>query len=138
MTVTDEDTGERSEFSASKSAVGALPNDPPVVDAGPTTPAPRARVDLGGSVTDPDDTPTLLWTALGTGTDAGASCTFANAAAAVTSVTCTDDGTGPSPWPPTTGPTRRSPTASLSPRQRRPGRQRRGRPAGRRGRDREP
>ena len=43
-------------------------------------------------MTDSDDTPTILWTALGTGTDAGASCTFANAAAAVTSVTCTDDG----------------------------------------------
>ena len=69
-------------------------NDPPVVAAGTDGAGTEgSSVALGGSVTDSDDTPTILWTALGTGTDAGASCTFANAAAAVTSVTCTDDGT---------------------------------------------
>ena len=93
-TATDEATGDTSEFSACKTAVGALPNDPPVVDAGADdTGTEGSSVALSGSATDPDDSPTLLWTALGTGTDAGASCTFANAAAAVTSVTCTDDGT---------------------------------------------
>ena len=90
--VTDDDGGTGSDTLTV--TVGALPNDPPVVDAGADTAGTEGgSVALSGSATDPDDSPTLLWTALGTGTDAGASCTFGTPAAAVTTVTCTDDGT---------------------------------------------
>ncbi len=44
-------------------------------------------------MTDSDDTPSLLWSALGVGTDIGAGCVFGSPTAATTSVSCTDDGT---------------------------------------------
>lgn len=73
-----------------------LPGDnvPPTVDAGPdVTGAEGSPVTLAGTVTDPDDTPTIAWSAApGPGVDPGATCTFANAAAPNTTITCTDDG----------------------------------------------
>ena len=93
VTVTDDDGGIGSDTLVV--TVSAVPNDPPVVAAGDDAASTEgSSVALAGSVTDSDDTPTLLWTALGTGTDAGASCTFGTPAAAVTTVSCTDDG----PW----------------------------------------
>ena len=93
VTVTDDDGGTGSDTLVV--TVSALPNDPPVVDAGADdTGTEGGSVALSGSVTDPDDSPTLLWTATpGVGVDAGAACTFGTPAAAVTTVTCTDDGT---------------------------------------------
>ncbi|PUB26275.1 deoxyribonuclease NucA/NucB [Promicromonospora sp. AC04] len=69
-------------------------NTPPTVDAGPdVTGAEGSPVALAGTVTDPDDTPTIAWSAApGPGVDPGATCTFANAAAPNTTITCTDDG----------------------------------------------
>ena len=58
VTVTDDDGGTGSDtFTVT---VGALPNDPPVVDAGADTAGTEGgSVALSGSVTDPDDSPTL-------------------------------------------------------------------------------
>ena len=64
-----------------------------VVDAGSDTGgAEGSAVALSGSVT-PSDGATTTWTAVaGAGVDAGATCTFGDASALATSVTCTDDG----------------------------------------------
>ncbi len=93
VTVTDDDTGVGADTLTI--TVTTVPNDPPVVDAGAdiTTGAEGASVALSGSVTDSDDTPSLLWSALGVGTDIGAGCVFGSPTAATTSVSCTDDGT---------------------------------------------
>jgi PKD domain len=70
-------------------------NAPPSVDAGPdVTIAEGGSVQLAGSVTDPDDTPTVTWSyELGPDTDAGMSCQFTNGAQATSSIMCNDDGT---------------------------------------------
>jgi hypothetical protein len=70
-------------------------NAPPVVAAGgPYSGQEGAHVSIAGTVTDPDG-PSLTtgWTiAPQSGVDAGATCSFANPAAVLTTVTCTDDG----------------------------------------------
>lgn len=70
-------------------------NTPPTVDAGPdVTGAEGSPVALAGTVTDPDDTPTIAWSVQpGPGVDPSATCTFADTAAPSTTITCTDDGT---------------------------------------------
>jgi hypothetical protein len=70
-------------------------NQPPVVDAGAAlTGGEGTAVAVSGAVSDPDGDPlTALWTwAAGAGVDAGATCVFADPTAAVTTVSCTDDG----------------------------------------------
>ncbi|MFD7307282.1 choice-of-anchor P family protein [Promicromonospora sp. NPDC059942] len=69
-------------------------NTPPAVDAGPdATGAEGAPVTLDGTVTDPDDTPSITWSVEpGPGVDPGATCAFGDAAVPGTAITCTDDG----------------------------------------------
>ncbi|GHH41445.1 vWA domain-containing protein [Lentzea cavernae] len=70
-------------------------NAPPVVKpGGPYAGQEGTDVGLAGTVTDPDG-PSLstAWTATAqSGVDAGATCSFGNAAAQTTTVKCTDDG----------------------------------------------
>lgn len=71
-------------------------NVAPVVNAGdPVSGDEGLPIALSGTATDADGDPlALAWTAApGSGVDAGASCTFSNAAALATAITCTDDGT---------------------------------------------
>lgn len=71
-------------------------NAPPVVTAGgPYAGQEGTPIGIAGTVTDPDGPSlTIGWTVTPTaGVDPGAACTFGNAAAPVTTVTCTDDGT---------------------------------------------
>ncbi|MFJ5991611.1 choice-of-anchor P family protein [Lentzea sp. NPDC092896] len=70
-------------------------NAPPVVKpGGPYAGQEGTDVDLAGLVTDPDGPSlTTAWTAAPqSGVDAGATCSFGNAAAQTTTVKCTDDG----------------------------------------------
>lgn len=75
--------------------VTVIVNDPPTVDpSGPYAGQEGHAVAIAGLVTDPDG-PSLTthWTATAaSGVDAGATCSFANASAVSTTVTCTDDG----------------------------------------------
>ncbi|MEO6579058.1 MAG: Ig-like domain-containing protein [Candidatus Limnocylindria bacterium] len=78
-------------------AEGAIAvNTPPSTDAGgPYTGDEGADVALDATLSDPDagDTLTSTWSYVAdTGVDAGASCSFADASAVDTSVSCTDDG----------------------------------------------
>jgi PKD repeat protein len=72
-------------------------NQPPSVDGGADVSGSEGSpVALDGTVTDPDpgDTITTLWSyAAGGDVDAGATCSFDDASAVDTTVTCTDDGT---------------------------------------------
>ncbi|WP_326568733.1 PKD domain-containing protein [Amycolatopsis rhabdoformis] len=71
-------------------------NAPPVVVAGgPYAGQEGTAVSLAGTVTDPDgQAGSRHWSiAPGAGVDAGATCSFGNAAALSTTVTCDDDGT---------------------------------------------
>ena len=75
--------------------VTVIINDPPTVDpSGPYAGQEGTPVSIAGLVTDPDGPNlTTKWTATpASGVDAGATCTFANATAVTTTVTCTDDG----------------------------------------------
>ena len=68
---------------------------PPVVSAASAAHGVEGSpISLMGSVTDPAGaSDTLLWTyAVTSGVDAGASCSFGTPSAAVTTITCTDDG----------------------------------------------
>lgn len=70
-------------------------NAPPVVKpGGPYAGQEGTGVAIAGQVTDPDGPAlTTTWTATPkSGVDAGATCSFTNAAAQTTTVTCTDDG----------------------------------------------
>jgi uncharacterized repeat protein (TIGR01451 family) len=75
---------------------GAPPNTAPSVEAGGPYAGPEgASVALDATVGDPDaaDTVTSTWSwTPGAGVDSGAACSFADASAVDTSVTCTDDG----------------------------------------------
>lgn len=66
----------------------------PTVDAGGDLSGTEGvEVALTATVTDPDSTPTVQWSAEpGAGTDAGAACSFTAPASAATGVSCTDDG----------------------------------------------
>jgi hypothetical protein len=69
------------------------PNPPPAVNAGAdATTTEGSSVQLGGSASDSDPLITTWTAAPGAGVDAGASCSFGNAAAPSTTVTCDDDG----------------------------------------------
>lgn len=70
-------------------------NTPPNVDAGgPYSGSEGANISISGTATDNEDTLTTAWAyTAGAGVDAGATCSFANAAAQSTTVKCTDDGT---------------------------------------------
>lgn len=70
-------------------------NSPPTNDAGgPFSGNEGSAINISGTATDPNgDTLTNGWSYLaGAGVDAGATCSFGNAAALATTVTCTDDG----------------------------------------------
>ena len=71
-------------------------NTAPVVSpGGPYNGSEGAAVNLDGTVTDPDvgDTVTTAWSYSIDSADAGASCSFGDASAVDTTVSCTDDGT---------------------------------------------
>jgi hypothetical protein len=70
-------------------------NDPPSVNAGGDVSGNEgSAIALDGTVSDPDgDTVTTAWTYTVVSADAGASCSFADATAVDTTITCTDDGT---------------------------------------------
>ena len=72
-------------------------NAAPVVDAGQALSGTEGSpIAINATVTDadPTDVVTTNWIATGAATnDAGSTCTFANAAAVDTTITCTDDGT---------------------------------------------
>jgi trimeric autotransporter adhesin len=75
--------------------VTVIVNDPPTVDpSGPYAGQEGNAVAIAGLVTDPDGpNQTTGWTATpASGVDAGATCSFADASAVNTTVTCTDDG----------------------------------------------
>jgi len=70
-------------------------NRPPVVNAGTdVTGSEGSAISLDGTVSDPDGDPTTTgWTyAAVSGVDAGATCSFGNAASIDTTISCTDDG----------------------------------------------
>lgn len=70
-------------------------NQPPSSSAGgPYSGAEGSSVTVTGTASDPDgDALTYAWSyAAGAGVDAGAACTFGNAAALATTIRCTDDG----------------------------------------------
>lgn len=72
-----------------------ISNTPPTANAGPDVAGDEgAAIALNGSVSDPDgDSVTTTWSYTpGSGVDPGASCSFADANAAITSISCTDDG----------------------------------------------
>lgn len=69
-------------------------NTPPTADAGgPYDGAEGSPIGLNGSATDLEGPLTTTWSyTLGAGFDAGASCSFADPTAPVTTITCDDDG----------------------------------------------
>jgi len=72
---------------SSTAAVTVNPDIPPTVDAGPDASGNTATaIALHGTVTDPDDTPTIHWSA------SSPSCTFADATKAATTITCAPQG----------------------------------------------
>jgi uncharacterized repeat protein (TIGR01451 family) len=74
---------------------GGGTNQPPTAGAGgPYTGTEGSPTNISGSASDADNDPlTTTWSAAaGAGTDPGAACTFGNANALSTSVTCNDDG----------------------------------------------
>ncbi len=80
---------------AQKHWVGVV-NTPPTADAGgPYSGDEGSAIAIGGTASDTDvsDTVTTAWTYALTSADAGATCSFADATALSTTVTCTDDGT---------------------------------------------
>jgi uncharacterized repeat protein (TIGR01451 family) len=74
---------------------GGQANQPPTANAhGPYTGTEGSPTNISGTASDPDSDPlTTTWSAAaGAGTDPGAACTFGNANALSTTVTCNDDG----------------------------------------------
>jgi hypothetical protein len=69
-------------------------NVPPTVNVSPGAGNEGSAIATSATVIDPDSTPTTMWSYVpGVGVDAGATCSFANPAVVLTTVTCTDDGT---------------------------------------------
>ncbi len=83
--------------SSSKPLPGPFPgrNLPPAVSAGPNVLGNEGdAISLSGSVFDVDSTPRVSWSYVaGANVDPGATCSFENAGAPRTIITCTDDGT---------------------------------------------
>lgn len=78
------------------SVEGGVSNDPPVVDAGGSVSGSEgSAISLDGTVSDPDGDPVAtVWSYVaGLDVDAGATCSFGDASAVDTTITCTDDGT---------------------------------------------
>jgi hypothetical protein len=93
---TDTVTASLSLLSGQVTKIWTAANQAPTAKAGgPYSGNEGSAIPVTGSGTDPEDAPlTYAWSVVGsTGTDAGASCTFADPAKASTTVTCTDDGT---------------------------------------------
>jgi PKD domain len=89
VTVRDDDGG------SATAVVRVIINGAPVVTTGgPYSGQEGSAVSIAGAVADLDSSGvSTLWTiAPQSGVDSGASCSFGNASAAATSVTCTDDG----------------------------------------------
>jgi hypothetical protein len=72
----------------------AAPNTPPTVDAGgPYSGDEGSAIAISGTASDPDGDPlTYLWSYSVVTADSGATCSFADATALSTTVTCSDDG----------------------------------------------
>ncbi|MEV4840191.1 endonuclease/exonuclease/phosphatase family protein [Nonomuraea sp. NPDC049486] len=69
-------------------------NLPPTVSAGPDVSGTEGqRLRLHGSVGDPDSTPTITWSYTAGEADPGTTCSFGDAHAPSTTISCTDDGT---------------------------------------------
>lgn len=70
-------------------------NLPPSVSAGPDIAGDEGQgLRLAGSASDPESTPSVTWTyTAGSDVDSGATCSFGDAHAASTTISCTDDGT---------------------------------------------
>jgi hypothetical protein len=79
---------------AQKTWVQGDSNQPPSVSSGGAVSGQEGTaIPLAGSVSDPDRDPvTTHWTYSATSADQGATCSFADASAVDTSITCTDDG----------------------------------------------
>ena len=91
QTITDDDGGV-----GSANATLTVNNVAPSVQATGGSGDEGAAINISGSFTDQgsNDTHTKLWSyTAGAGVDAGATCSFGNAANLATTVTCTDDGT---------------------------------------------
>ena len=88
VTVTDDDGG------SGNDQVVLTFNAPPTVDAGPDrSGAEGSPIQLNGTVTDPDSTPTITWTyTLPPSADPGMACTFSDTHAVAPTITCNDDG----------------------------------------------
>jgi hypothetical protein len=80
--------GVNPDASATALVAVSTPNVPPTVSAGGNvTGAKNTAIALHGTVTDPDDTPTITWTS------DTPTCTFGNVHAADTTITCPNTGT---------------------------------------------
>jgi hypothetical protein len=89
----DNPAGALSTFDLYTAQVVFEENVAPEVTADDATGDEGAAIPVSGTVTDPDDTPTTIWSyTAGVGVDAGATCAFADPNAISTTITCTDDG----------------------------------------------
>lgn len=89
----DNPNGAGAQFDQYTTRIVAVENTPPTVNVSPVAGNEGSAIATSATVTDPDSTPTTAWTyAPFSGVDAGATCSFANPAAVLTTVTCTDDG----------------------------------------------
>jgi PKD domain len=89
----DNPNGAGAQFDQYTARIVAVDNVPPTVNVSPVAGNEGSAIATVATVTDPDSSPTTAWTyAPFSGVDAGATCSFANPAAVLTTVTCTDDG----------------------------------------------
>jgi hypothetical protein len=89
--------GDSASCSITNTFIPSPPNPPPTSNAGADKGGTEgSAISLDGTVTNTPASDTLAQTwsyVLGAGTDSGMTCTFANANAVDTTITCTDDGT---------------------------------------------
>jgi PKD domain-containing protein len=89
----DNPNGAGAQFDQYTARIVAVDNVPPTVNVSPVAGNEGSAIATVATVTDPDSSPTTAWSyAPFSGVDAGATCSFANSAAILTTVTCTDDG----------------------------------------------
>ena len=90
----DNPNGAGAQFDQYTARIIAVENTPPTVTVNDVAGDEGSPIATNATVVDPDTPFTVAWTyAPGVGVDAGATCSFANPAAVLTTVTCTDDGT---------------------------------------------
>jgi hypothetical protein len=90
----DNPNGAGAQFDQYTARIVAVDNVPPTVNVDPISGNEGSAIATSATVVDPDSSPTVAWSYVpGVGVDAGATCTFANPAQVLTTVTCTDDGT---------------------------------------------